>query len=596
MEASTLLINGVIQRNTLLRIPYFQRRYVWKEKDWERFAVDMESTLDSDRDYFLGAIILKEEEITRADKLAGIAKKHLIIDGQQRLTTLCLYMKVLHMLNSKDNDFENQYLQATTSKDPVVIHSCEDKADFRNIMHLDTLKDVDKESNICKAYMFFRDYLKKRRQEGINLFELLNTVTASVTFVAISLKREDDEQQIFDTINSLGVPLTTGELLKNFLYEAEDESAYNSNWKPIFDTDDARIFWEADSSKSRQSKSKENTTIERFFHAFVRIKMWDFKDSQGKSLLSDLQKKEFVKIDNVFRTCQSFVKDFNMDKQELANEIIEYAKLFKQYLNSDILNERIPQHDGIKRISCLVNSTTNYAVIPYVLYILHEVHDESERNRIFGYLETYLIRRILAGSSNNSYSDLFTEQLISNSKKTYNDFKSYIDAKDSQLAMPNDSKIKMGANTKGVNELLARVVLYFYETKLAKSSDTDSLDGGFNDYYTEQLMPKGNQNSQNWPKYRQDSLKEEKRKIMIGTLGNFFILEIGGKKDMKKNVDSPCRVKVGIMEKWSNNIRNFKVLLIPGISSPISEWTEQEISTRNENLAKIFSETIWPVN
>ena len=68
------------------------------------------------------------------------------------------------------------------------------------------------------------------------------------------------------------------------------------------------------------------------------------------------------------------------------------------------------------------------------------------------------------------------------------------------------------------------------------------------------------------------------------------------KKDMKKNVDSPCRVKVGIMEKWSNNIRNFKVLLIPGISSPISEWTEQEISTRNENLAKIFSETIWPVN
>ena len=109
-------------------------------------------------------------------------------------------------------------------------------------------------------------------------------------------------------------------------------------------------------------------------------------------------------------------------------------------------------------------------------------------------------------------------------------------------------------------------------------------------------MPKGNQNSQNWPKYRQDSLKEEKRKIMIGTLGNFFILEIGGKKDMKKNVDSPCRVKVGIMEKWSNNIRNFKVLLIPGISSPISEWTEQEISTRNENLAKIFSETIWPVN
>lgn len=75
MEASTLNISGVIQNSTLLRIPYFQRRYVWEEKDWQIFAESMESTLDSDRYYFLGAIILKDEEITMEDKRKGIAKK-----------------------------------------------------------------------------------------------------------------------------------------------------------------------------------------------------------------------------------------------------------------------------------------------------------------------------------------------------------------------------------------------------------------------------------------------------------------------------------------------------------------------------------------
>lgn len=133
-----------------------------------------------------------------------------------------------------------------------------------------TLKDVNKESNICKAYMFFRDFLEKRKQEGINLLQLLNTVTARVTFVTISLRREDDEQQIFDTINSLGEPLSTGDLIKNFLYKPEDEDAYKNNWKPVFDDLSVKDFWNSSSSKSRQSKKKEDKTIERFFHAFVR--------------------------------------------------------------------------------------------------------------------------------------------------------------------------------------------------------------------------------------------------------------------------------------------------------------------------------------
>jgi uncharacterized protein with ParB-like and HNH nuclease domain len=50
-------------------------------------------------------------------------------------------------------------------------------------------------------------------------------------FVGIDLSPDEDEQQIFDTINSLGVRLTTAELLKNYFFQREDQSSYNKNWK-----------------------------------------------------------------------------------------------------------------------------------------------------------------------------------------------------------------------------------------------------------------------------------------------------------------------------------------------------------------------------
>lgn len=445
MEARTLSIRGIIQNDTLLRIPYFQRRYVWGEEEWSRFAVDMESTIESERSYFLGAVIMKNEEVTHDDNKNGIGQKYLVVDGQQRLTTLAIYMKVLHMLTCKTQEFKSQYLQDTDVQEPVIIHSCEDKPKFSEIMGLETLRDLNGEDNLTKAYMYFKQVLIQRKSLHEDLDVLLRMVNSKVKFVVISLSEIDDEQQIFDTINSLGVPLTTGELMKNFLYGEADEEAYRSTWKVVFDTDEARVFWEANAAKTRQEKSKENTTIERFFHAFVRIKMWDFKDQ-----LIDAQRKNFVKIGNVFTTCKAFVEKFGMNKLDLANEIIMYAKLYREYLNENILDVRVPQHAGIKRISCFINATKNYVVIPYVLYILHVQENEMKRNQIFDYLESYLMRRVLADSKNGSYSEFFSESLISNSINTVEELKKFVSEKNagSNLAMPGNGTIKLKIKTR----------------------------------------------------------------------------------------------------------------------------------------------------
>lgn len=586
MEAKKSNIFGIIQRNTLLRIPYFQRRYVWSEPDWKQFATDMESTLDSDCNRFLGAIILKEEPVSVIDRRNGISQKQLVIDGQQRLTTLCIFMKVLHMMVARNEEFQNQYLQMDDAKSPVIIHSCEDMPQFSSIMHLDTPLEIKGDSNIIRAYNYFRKYLEGRKSASVNLFELLNTVNACITFVVISLSQDDDEQQIFDTINSLGVPLTTGELMKNFLYDANDETAYRNDWRPMFDTDEARKFWDADASAAHHSKSKDNATIERFFHAFVRLKMWDFKDH-----LNEAQRRNFVKAENIFSTCKSFVGEFGMDKQQLAKEILEYAKLFRENLNEDILDTRIPQHSGIKRISCIINTTKNYVVLPYVLYVLHEVADEAERNKIFDYLETYLVRRIIIKNTNKDYFGLFSEYLISNKTVTYDGLRSYIESKDDgkNLAMPSDARIRFALNNNKFDEQYARLILYLFETKLAKTSES-KLSGGISAYYAESFMPRPSlAANDSWPVHT-DPADEENRRQLIGTIGNYFLLNICTEKGMKKYHNEGFDAKLAVLKKFSRNIRSGQLL------DSLSNWDETTITNRNNTFASGFCKTIWPLD
>ena len=111
MEARTQDVKGVFQNNTLLEIPYYQRRYVWNDEpeylNWSRFAEDMESTLETDSSYFLGALILKSAKRSDEDMRNGISKRMIVVDGQQRLTTMAIYMKLLHQLTSHQTEFES---------------------------------------------------------------------------------------------------------------------------------------------------------------------------------------------------------------------------------------------------------------------------------------------------------------------------------------------------------------------------------------------------------------------------------------------------------------------------------------------------------
>ena len=484
MKANAVRIKDVFDSESLLRIPYFQRRYVWEKEDWERFEEDMESTMDSDKQYFLGALILQQEDVDPSEKDKGVTEQFKVIDGQQRLTTLSIYMRLLHMMVGKNDSFESQYLHDDSSKSPVIRHSIDDRREFNIVMHQDTPQSLQGNSRMIEAYNHMLNYFKSRQAAGLNLLDLLQEVKQKVTFVCITLDKEDNEQQTFETINSIGVPLTTGELLKNFLYESQDENEYKQNWYPVFDTADAAAFWDQSDTKRSQKNDPKDKLIEIFLYAYVRIKMWDFP-------LTEQHKKDFVKTSNVFSTCKAFHEVFGANKQDIANEIVEYARLYKQFLTPDVLDERIPSYWGVNRIACLVLATKKRTPLPYILYILKNVTDQQEKNSIFGYLEKYLVRRMIAedSSQDKTYSEFFAEQLISNKKDTYNKLVDHIAQRMTNLAMPDNQRLLLRGPEKKLDEVTARVIYYLYETKMSLPS-ANVFNGGFNDYYSEQLRPK----------------------------------------------------------------------------------------------------------
>ena len=118
----------------------------------------------------------------------------------------------------------------------VIEHNYNTKKDFERILNLNDLEDIPVEgnsSNVIKAYNYFKGEIAEALATGNNTILDLNTLPNLLTFVVISLDANEDEQQIFDTINSLGVTLTTGELLKNYFYNKSSLSLYETTWKPI---------------------------------------------------------------------------------------------------------------------------------------------------------------------------------------------------------------------------------------------------------------------------------------------------------------------------------------------------------------------------
>lgn len=580
MEAYKRLLTGVITTNDSFEIPFFQRTYVWDEEQWQRLIDDVIYATMYKKPLFLGAIILKE----RKDE-NDVTDAYVVIDGQQRLTTLFIFFKVLNLVTSGGSIFKSTFIK--TNGEPVLKQSHNAFDDFNEIMLLNTIEDIpvsEKSSNIKKAYKFFLDILNdifvvKRNKDsnGKTIIDYKN-IHKFLNFVVITLQDGEDEQQIFDTINSLGVKLTTGELLKNYLFADDTLEDYNIIWKPVFENSkETEEFWSHQITTGRLNKR----TIDVFLYYFLQIKV------QESGIVGD--KKLYRRWENLFSSFKKLVEANHIDKDVLAREISQYARIFMECFRQEEDSEEIPSEFGIDRIRFIINNLDTTTLIPYVLYIVNCVNDLEERNKIFKYIETYIIRRIITNDNNNNYSDLFTENLIGQHIKSYASLVKYISSKEpmQSLSMPSNEKVKRGFNqTEFKNNKRALGILYLLES-VARSENHSTRLRAFSGYTLEHIMPKSWK--QHWPLPSNGSDIDRDAKIL--TLGNLTMLT--NKLNIKlRNFDWKTKLS------GKDGYEGLKALS-SGITTlanylELSDWDESVIESRANYLAGLANQ-IWNI-
>lgn len=209
MLAGTSTLNDLFNSDKVYGIPFFQRGYVWDEIDWKRCLDDLIKAVEANQPHFMGALIFKRLSDNSRENYS-------IIDGQQRLTTILMLLKVFAEKVYASSDFYKKFY--TSGGEKCFIHNQMDNEVFAQLFYEQTrlFREDEQRNKVFRCFQYFWNNIDDESVvEPQKVMEL-------IYFVKIELEAEDDEQEIFETINSLGVDLTSGELLKNELFSRED--------------------------------------------------------------------------------------------------------------------------------------------------------------------------------------------------------------------------------------------------------------------------------------------------------------------------------------------------------------------------------------
>ena len=555
-------IYEIFNGTRVFEIPFYQRSYVWGEKQWERLLSDMVNVSHHSKNYFLGAIILKQT----STGAATMGDHKIVIDGQQRLTTLAVFLKVFALKTDTDMWFRRKFLLPDGSL--AIRHSHVDRADFQQVMNLASIsQEVTGTSNIIRAYQYFKEYLDPGQ---LNESRLNNNVQV----IDIVIDGNDDEQQIFDTINSLGVDLTTAELLKNHLFTEQTIDKYELLWKPAFEKDEECIaFWAQNLLKGRNKRKN----IEAFLNAFLQIKV-----HESSINVSTEDKVEYAKSGALFYNYKDFIEKYYKGREfELVEELAHYAKIYQSTFLPTITDSSLTYEPDIERINFLIFAADNTTLIPYIMFVIKNVADVSERNKIYGYLESYLVRRLICKKSTKSYSDLFSENLINADVKTVDALVSFFAEKDSTnaLAMPTDAEVERNFIEAEHPNYRALCILYLLESRMRNNHLLSTQLMKYSVYTLEHLMPQ--KWMTNWP--LPEGGDADKRMHLVRTLGNCTMITQSLNSAISNeqwSVKLEGKNNKGGLKAYANGL-----LTLDGVLT-LDEWTEERIVLRSKHLAQ----------
>lgn len=605
-----------------LTIPFFQRNYVWEKKNWDELLYNFDN-MDTVMP-FIGSIIVKG--VTKA---LGPEEK-IIIDGQQRLTTLTILAKAIYDSLSAETqqdsgittDIKNYLFYKNNTSDPFsksivrIEHSRIDSQYYEHIIRAGLFADCPKiddyealdgtRSRIYECYKFFRTVLGSRTEEQLHklhdaLFEDKNRV-----FVLIVLEYGDvNEQCIFDTINRAGEKLSAADIIKNNLFKGCLDSCieasvdkddvcklHDEKWAKLFygDSDSMKV-WE----ERRVFGNVTKTNHEFILYCIAMIK-W------GKNFVSDNKKNsifnllEKVYIDNTKNYTYEQFEKLIFEINSLGNIYRKYIIDFQKSLENSETIPHLAFSNHVLRLLLILEKFGVQMFYPYVIKRISDCNEDLTRSELindFRILESFIVRRRLSGRGVNDYAEKCNKMLHGEDIRVV-----LVPEMVSDESDINDIMIKSWIKNIKNNET-AKILLYCIELYRRSDSRHDIKDLCYN-YTLEHVMPV------KWDKYWSgipvlDDQGQEmdqdnpdrigERAKAIYNLGNMILLT--GKLNSALN-NREFSVKVNGDGKHSGYSEYGSLLLTKEVVDIYPNvWNEAAIKERSDKLFKDIL-NIWP--
>lgn len=504
MQAGETTLNKLLNTSRQFIVPIFQRNYSWQKNQYEQLWFDIlrASKFKEKQNHFIGSIVYIDMGTP-----AGRPQQLLLIDGQQRLTTISILLCAIKDYVQKFNletklinlaKIKNQFLYNSDEIDEdryKLLLNVQDKETYIKLID-NTIFTVNKPTtNIIKCYEFFYERIEDFIKQHGQIDEIYAGIF-KLSLVSISLDKDSDNpQMIFESMNSTGKDLSQTDLLRNYLLmdltPEKQTRLYKTYWKSM-----EELFGE-DIYKNDVNK----------FDYFIR----DFL-----TLKSDTG--YICKINNVYENFKRYYLDNNCEKFAVLKDLFTYAKY---YAWIDLLQEN---DDELKLYWQEFKKLDNHVVYPFLLKLYddysRQILIKEDFKKILQVVISYLWRRAICEIPTNSLSKTFATLYQAVDKDDY--VNSVIKAfvfKSSYKRFPSDYEVREKLQTKDIYHF--RLRKYLLEA-LENYYHKEPIDLNTANYTIEHIMPQNIEHNLSWQQMLGEDWQEV-HSLYLHTLGNLTI-------------------------------------------------------------------------
>ncbi len=547
------VIRDVMTKNKRqFRIPVYQRNYDWKFENCEKLFKDIVECSQENKIHFIGTIVyLNYCNSSALDDC-------LIIDGQQRITTLVLLIKALRDIAIKQGNDRVK----NDSEECLFNTNCEEvnrlklkpiKKDNTQLKLLldDRISEVNQKSNIFKNYDTFIKLINLEIEKGKQLSDIWDGLL-NLELVEITLEKDKDNAQlIFESINSTGVDLTPSDLIRNYLLmdlkdSDEQENLYEKYWLYI--------------EENLNSIDSNKTNLEKYFYDFLIMKS-----------------KNYIKETDVYEVFKKYCKENLYSKEQVLIELKKFSKYYKLLIGGEN-----PEYSKDIIKACEMFRILNHnTVYPFLMRVLddyeNEIIDEEELKRILTFFGIYALRRLICGIPSGNlrrfYSTLYYKifKKDENKQKYYKAIEAYICTLKTEDVFPNDILFKEHLLTENLYKKPS--ILKYLLEKVENFNSNESLN--FEELTIEHIMPQTL--SKSWRDMLGNGYNEIHEKY-LHTIGNLSVTGYNSKYS-----NEPFEKKKELMKEYKTNVIRLNEFILNS-----DKWGKEEIELRADYISNII--------